>query len=84
MDNSITCVATYLIVAVVLALGVATFSVVLCATLWADFFTSLAGTAAGFCTAVGVVVDALVAAGVVAKALTEIRPATRVAISLLI
>lgn len=84
MDTSIATVATYLIVAVVLALGVAAFSVVLCATLWAAFFTSLAGTAAGFCTAVGVVAGALVAAGVVAKALTEIRPATRVAISLLI
>jgi hypothetical protein len=75
---------TYLTVAVVLALGVTAFSAVLCAALWAVFLTSLAGASTDFCTAVDVVAGAGAVVGFAAKALTEIRPAIRVAISLLI
>lgn len=67
----------------VLVVGVTAFSVDLLVALATAFLTTLAGASAGFSTAVGVAPgDAVV--GVTAKALIEIRPATRVAISLLI
>ena len=66
----------------VFATGVVAFSADLCAIFAVVFFTSLAGSATAFVaveeTAAGVAVV------VAAKALTEIRPAIRVAISLLI
>ena len=64
------------------AVGVAIFSEDLLAALWTTFLISLAGACAGFCVLVGAT-----AVGVVevdAKAPIEIKPATRVAISLLI
>lgn len=82
LDTLAISLTTYLTVAVVLALGVAALSAALCATLWATFLTSLAGVSAGFCATELVLAGAVV--GVAAKALTEIRPATRVAISLFI
>ena len=66
----------------VFATGVVAFSADLGVTIAVVFFTSLAGSATAFVvvgeTAAGVAVV------VAAKALTEIRPAIRVAISLLI
>jgi hypothetical protein len=72
----------YLMDAGVFATGVVAFSADFGATFSVVFFTSLTGSATAF-GAVGETAEG-VAVVVAAKALTEIRPAIRVAISLLI
>jgi hypothetical protein len=72
----------YLTDAGVLAAGVAAFSLVFCTAFSVVFLTSLDGSAATFAVAGGAATG--VAGVVAANAPKEIKPATRVAISLLI
>jgi hypothetical protein len=82
LDGSSLRGAIYLTDAGAFAAGVITFSAGFCATFSVVFFTSLAGSATAFVAVDGAALG--VAVVVAAKALKEIRPAIKVAISLLI